>query len=141
MSIEQNKALVRRLVDEVFNQGDMAAADAVLAADFVEHEELPPGTPPGREGPKALTQAIRGAFPDFHVTIEEMIAEGDKVFVRTTWTGTQEGEFMGIPAAGGRMNYSVWDVMRVADGRFVEHWGLSDNMTMMQQLGAMPGPE
>ncbi len=141
MSIEQNKALVRRLIEEVFNGGDMSMVDELMAVDFVEHEELPPGMPPGREGAKVLTAAMRSAFPDFKATIEDMIAEGDKVFVRLTWSGTQAGEFMGIPPSGRQFAVGVFDVMRIEDGKFVEHWGMLDNMGMMQQLGAMPGPD
>ena len=141
MSIEQNKALVRQLVEEVFNGGNISLVDELMAADFVEHEEPPPGTPPGREGVKALTAAMHSTFPDFKATIEDMIAEGDKVFLRMTWSGTQASEFMGIPSTGKRFAVGVFDVLRIEDGKFVEHWGQMDSMGMMQQLGAMPGPD
>ena len=141
MSIEQNKALVRQMVEEVFNGGNMSLVDELFAVDFVEHEELPPGTPPGREGAKAITTAIRSAFPDFKATIEHIIAEGDKVFIRMTWSGTQAGEFMGVPSTGKKFAVGVFDVVRMENGKIVEHWGLMDSMGMMQQLGAMPGPD
>ena len=141
MSIEQNKALVRQMVEEIFNGGNMSLVDELFAVDFVEHEELPPGLPPGREGAKALTMAMRSAFPDFKATIEQMIAEGDNVFLRMTWSGTQAGEFMGIPSTGKQFAVGVFDVVRIEDGQIVEHWGLMDSMDMMQQLGAMPGPD
>ena len=79
MSIEQNKALVRRMVEEVFNQGNVSQADEFMAPDFVEREELPPGIPVDREGVKQLTTMLRGAFPDFKATIDDIVAEGDKV--------------------------------------------------------------
>lgn len=140
MSSEQNKALVRRLVEEIFNGGDMSLVDELAAPSFVDHE-LPPGTPPGREGLKVMLGAMRSAFPDFQATIEDMIAEGDQVFVRMTWSGTQAGEFMGIPPGGKRFAMGVFDLLRVEDGKIVEHWGQMDTMAMMQQLGAMPGPD
>jgi steroid delta-isomerase-like uncharacterized protein len=141
MSGEQNKAVVRQLIEQVFNQGNMAMMDELVAADFVEHEEMPPGIPEGREGVELMTGMLRGAFPDFQATIEELIAEGDKVVLRMTWSGTQEGEFMGIPPSGKRFTIAVIDIMHMDGGKIAEHWGLMDMMGMMQQLGAMPAPE
>ena len=141
MSTEQNKALARQLVEEVINQGNMNLVDALLGIDFIEHEELPPGMPAGREAVKQMPAMLHSAFPDFHATINDLIAEGDKVVVSMTWSGTQQGEWMGMPPSGKRMSINVIDILRVADGKFVEHWGLMDGMTMMQQLGAMPTPE
>ena len=140
MSTEQNKALVRQMVEEVFNRGNISLADKFLAPDFVEHEQLPPGVPSGREGVKQLTAMFRSVFPDFKATIDDMIAEGDKVVIRQTWTGTQKGEFMGIPPTGKRVSFGVIDIIRITDGKFVEHWGQMDSMGMMQQLGAIPAP-
>jgi steroid delta-isomerase-like uncharacterized protein len=138
MSVEQNKALFRRFVEEVFNKGNVNTIDELLASDFAEREELPPGMPRDREGVKQLTRMFRTAFPDFNVSIDDMIAEGDKIVARTTWKGTQKGEFMGIPSSGKRVSFSVIDIIRISGGKFVEHWGLMDNSTMMQQLGAVP---
>ncbi len=140
MSTEHNKALVRRLVDEIFNRGNVGAADELMAPDFVEHEELPPGVPSGRDGVKHMTVMLRSAFPDFRATIEDMMAEGDKVVLRMTWTGTHQGEFMGIPPTGRSVSFGVIDIIRIAEGKFVEHWGQMDNMALMQQLGAIPEP-
>lgn len=140
MTAEQSKAAVRRLIDEVFNQGNVAAADDLLAPGFIEHEELPPGVPGGAEGVKQLALMLRSAFPDFRATIEDVIAEDDKVVVRMTWTGTQTGEFMGIPPSGKPVSFGVIDVLRMVDGKCTEHWGLMDSMTLMQQIGAVPGP-
>jgi steroid delta-isomerase-like uncharacterized protein len=140
MSTEQNKAVVRQMVEEVFNRGDTSLVDKFLAPDFVEREELPPGIPRNREGVKQLTAMFRSVFPDFKATIDDMIAEGDKVVIRQTWTGTQKGEFMGIPPTGKRVSFGVIDIIRIADGKFVEHWGQMDSMGMMQQLGAIPAP-
>ena len=141
MSAEQNKALVRRLVEEVINQGNVSVVDELLIPDFVEHEELPPGIPPGREAPKALFTMLRSAFPDIKATIEHLIAEGDEVVLHVTWTGTHLGEFMGIPPTGKSISINVIDIMRIAEGKFVEHWGVMDSMAMMQQLGVVPAGE
>jgi steroid delta-isomerase-like uncharacterized protein len=140
MATEQDKALVRRFVEEIFNQGNMRLADEIVAPDFVEHEQLPPGIPNGREGVKALTSMMRSAFPDFKATIEDILADGDKVVIRMTWSGSHKGEFMGIPATGKRVSIGVIDIIRVSNGKFVEHWGQMDAMGMMQQLGAIPAP-
>ena len=140
MSAEQNKALVRRLMEEVFNRGDISLVDELFAPDFVEHEELPPGIPPGREAVKQLPTIFRSAFPDFKATIDDIIAEGDKVAIRMTWSGTHKGEFMGIPPTGQSVSFGVFDIIRIAGGRVVEHWGQMDNMDMMQQLGVIPAP-
>jgi steroid delta-isomerase-like uncharacterized protein len=140
MSTEQNKALARQVVEEIFNRGNISLADKLLAPDFVEHEELPPGMPSDREGVKLLTTMLRSAFPDFKATIGDIVAEGDKVVIRQTWSGTQKGDFMDVPATGKRVSFGVIDILRIAEGKVVEHWGLMDSMTMMQQLGAIPVP-
>ena len=140
MSTEQNKALSRRLVDEIFNRGNVGLADEFLAPDFVEREELPPGIPRDREGVKQLATMLHSAFPDFKAIIDDIIAEGDKVVIRQTWSGTQRGEFMGIPPTGKRVSLGVIDIIRIARGKVVEHWGQMDSMRMMQQLGAIPAP-
>lgn len=138
MSAEQNKALVRRAIEEIANRRNLSAIDEFFSPDFVEHEELPPNIPPGREAPRILFGMMLDAFPDFKATFKHLIAEDDLVVMHMTWTGTQEGEFMGMPASGKRMSISVLDIIRIADGKFVEHWGVMDQAAMMQQLGAMP---
>ena len=140
MSTEENKALTRRMVEEIFNRGNISRIDEFLAPDFVEREELPPGIPSGREGVMQLTTMLRSAFPDFEATIEDLVAEGDRVVLRQIWSGTHQGEFMGVPPTGKRVSIGVIDILRVDGGRFVEHWGLMDSMGMMQQLGAIPTP-
>ena len=138
MSTEQNKALANRLVNEVFNQRNLGLMDDLLSPNFVEHEQLPPGIPDGPEAPKAMFNMLFSAFPDFQTTVEHMVAEGDLVVLHMTWTGTQQGEFMGIPPTGKSMSMKVIDILRIVDGKFLEHWGVTDMMTMMQQLGVMP---
>jgi predicted ester cyclase len=140
MSTQQNKNLFRRVMEEVFNQGNTSLVDELIAPDFVEHEELPPGTPAGPEGVKQLSTALRSAFPDFRATIDDIIAEGDKVVTRSTWSGTHKGEFMGIAPTGKSVSFGVIDIVRIAGGKFVEHWGQMDNVGLMQQLGVTPAP-
>ena len=140
MSTEQNKELFRRFVEEVFNRGTLSLTDEFLAPNFIEHEDLPPGVANDREGVKQLTAMLRNAFPDFRATIEDIVAEDDKVVVRMNWSGTQEGEFMGVPPTGKSVSFGVLDIIRVTGGKLVEHWGQMDSMGMMQQLGAIPAP-
>ena len=137
MSIEQNKASFRRMLEEVLNQGTISLIDELVAPDFVEHEELPPGIPAGREGVKQLFTTLRGAFPDLKATID-VIAEGDKVVARSTWSGTHQGEFMGIPPTGVKINVPGISIFRIAGGKIVEHWGEEDVLGWLQQLGAIP---
>jgi steroid delta-isomerase-like uncharacterized protein len=127
-----NRAIARRFYDAI-NAGRLEIIDEVVAEDFVEHEEVP-GLAGGREGLRQFFGMIRTAFPDFSMTMEDMVAEGDKVFVRATMKGTQKGEFMGIPPSGKQMAVPVADLVRLEGGRVVEHWGITDTGTMMRQL-------
>ncbi len=139
MSAEDNKALVRRFVDEVQSGGNIDLIDEVCSPGFVNHS-APPGIRADREGLKILTAMFRGAFPDSHFTIEDMVAEGDKVVTRKTFHGTHEGEFMGMPPSGRVVSMGLIDIVRVSDGRVVEHWAMGDSLGMMQQLGVIPQP-
>ena len=105
-----NKATMLRIF-EVFSQDDLGPLDELLAEDFVEHEELPPGIPQGREAPRTLMTMMRGAFPDFRAVVEELLQDGDKVVARVRFSGTHQGEFMGIPATGKRFDIAVIDIM------------------------------
>jgi steroid delta-isomerase-like uncharacterized protein len=136
---EANKNLVRQGMDEMFNQGNLAAVDKYVAADYTEHEAMP-GMPSGVEGFKQMLTTMRTAFPDLHVTIDDVIAEGDKVVVRSTMRGTQKGEFMGIAPTGKSITVTAIDILQLKDGKAVVHWGNEDDLGMMQQLGAIPAP-
>ena len=140
MSIEENKSLVLKMVDELFVKGNSSKVDELLSPNFIEHEQLPPGIPTGREGLKQLITILHSAFPDFNAKVEDIIAADDKVVIRMTWQGTQKGEFIGMPPSNKSMTINVFDILRVMDGKVVEHWGLFDSMSMMQQLGAIPAP-
>lgn len=133
---EQNKAVLRRIVEEVFNQGKLGTADE-LGAGYIEHSPIP-GQGPGIEGFKQMVQMFRGAFPDLRVTLEDLIAEGDRVVGRMTTSGTHKGQFMGLAPTGKRFTVSEIHILRIANGKVLEHWGVSDDLGMMQQLGAVP---
>jgi steroid delta-isomerase-like uncharacterized protein len=138
---EQNKAIDSRIPLEAFNQGRLEVIDQLISADFVDHSQLPPGVPPGREGVKALVKAIRSAFPDFKVKIERQIAEGDFVVQHVSATGTMKGDFAGMPASGKRATWEAVHISRLANGKIVEHWSVQDQLGMLQQLGFVPRPE
>ena len=122
--LEQNKALFERFVDEVFNKKNVAVLDELMAFTVDEHKE-------------EIT-AFLGAFPDLHVTVEDLIAEGDKIVGRVTLTGTHQGELMGIPATGKKVSFSEILIVRISNGKAVEQWEVADTMSMMQQLGVIP---
>jgi len=131
---------IRRLYD-LINAGDIDGFGRHVADDFVEHEELP-GLPPTKAGTIQYFRMLLAAFPDVHMVPEDVIASGDKAVARVRVTGTHKGAFMGIPATGKRVDVKLVDITRFDDeGRAREHWGVVDQLAMMQQLGAMPaGP-
>jgi steroid delta-isomerase-like uncharacterized protein len=137
MAAEDNKAIVRRFYEEVLNQGNLAMSDELVAADFVDHQPFP-GQGPGLAGLKESLGAFRAAFPDLQYTIEDLIAEGDKVVVRATMRGTNEGSLFGLPASGKQVTVGDIDIVRIAGGKMVEGWGITDRLSMMQQLGVIP---
>ena len=139
MSAEENKAIVRRFVDEVQSAGNIDAIDELCSPEFVNHS-APPGMPANCEGVKLVTAMFRQAFPDSYFTVEDMVAEGDKVVSRKTFHGTHQGEFMGIPPTGKRVSIGLIDIVRIADGQVVEHRSIGDNLGMLQQLGVIPQP-
>ena len=136
MSTEANKAIIRRFVEEVQNGGDLTVLDEIAAADYVNHT-APPGVPPDREGLKQLTAMFRRAFPDGRMTVEDLVAEGDRVVTRKTFRGTHGGELMGIPPTGRAVAIQLIDIVRLADGKAVESWSAADDLGMLQQLGAL----
>ena len=141
MATEQDKINYRRIPEEIFNQGKLELIDELFAPDYVDHAPPPPGMPPGIEGLKQLIGALHAAFPDFHYTIEDQFAEGDKHVGRMTGHGTHKGEFMGIPPTGKTVSWGEIHIGRMVDGKLVEHWSNQDQLGMMQQLGVVPGPE
>ncbi len=134
---ERNKAVVRRFIEEVQNQKDWSVFDELNASDFV-NLSAPPGVPNDREGGKMFLSAFVNAFPDSHLTIDEMIAEGDLVATKKTMTGTHTGEFNGIAPTGKRVEIQYVDFLRLRDGQITEHWLSMDQLSFMQQLGVVP---
>jgi steroid delta-isomerase-like uncharacterized protein len=134
---ELNKAVIRRFVEEVQNEKNWDTFDELNADDFV-NLSAPPGVPSDKEGGKMFLGAFIGAFPDSYVTIEEMIAEGDRVVTKKTFNGTHTGELNGIPPTGKRVSIQYVDIMRLRDGQITEHWLSMDQLSFLQQLGVIP---
>lgn len=139
MSIEQNKATVRRYYDEVFNQRKVDLVDELAVEDYVENNPFP-GMGNGRNDLKARVQAILGAFNPMSFKVEELVAEGEKVVARWTQTATHSGSFMGIPPTGKEVTVAGIDIHLLRDGRMAEHWHVVDQFGLLQQLGAIPAP-
>ena len=139
MSAEESKATMRRYLG-VFEQGNIELLDEVLAPDYVNRTPATPDLPTGPEGVKGVVSMFRGAMPDLRVVVEDMIAEGDKVATRYTLEGTHEGELFGVPPTGKRLSIKSMTVERVSEGKIREHWRVTDNLDMMQQLGVVPEP-
>ena len=133
---EANIATFQRAIEEGWNRGDVEAIDELFAPDFVEHQ---PGIAPGREGVKGSIRALRAAFPDLHLAVEDATAAGDRVWLRLRGTGTHEGTFMGLPGTGRAIDITVIEIVRVVDGQLVEHWGVADRFSVAQQIGLVPG--
>ena len=133
-------ATARRLYDKI-SAGDIDGFSDHLADDFIEHEETP-GLAPTKAGVKDFFRMQLAAFPDMHMHVEDVVVDGDKVVARVRYTGTQRGEFMGMPATGKSVDVQLIDIFRFGDDGLVrEHWGVMDSLAMMQQLGAVPeGP-
>jgi len=131
---EDNKAIVQRVADEIWNQGNLGAADELFAADFVNHDINPPGVT-DLEGYKAWVVEWRAAFPDYYVEVHDLVAEGDKVGARCTVTGTHQGELFGIPATGKQVTMMGIDIYRLADGKIAEVRRAYDMLGVCQQIG------
>jgi steroid delta-isomerase-like uncharacterized protein len=142
MLSETNKTVSRRFFEEVWNNGKLNVLDEIIAKDHVNSGPgTIPGLPAGPEGSKQFVTAYRSAFPDVHFTVDEQIAEGDKVMTRWTGHGTHQGELAGLPATGKSTTVSGIVVDRIVNGKIAESWGIFDEFGLMQQLGAIPTPE
>jgi steroid delta-isomerase-like uncharacterized protein len=144
MSLEENKELVRRIYDELWNERKLEVAEELIAQDAVNYDTGLLPQPFGPEEMKGTVRMVTAGFPDNRHEVEEMIAEGDKVVVRCTLTGTHQGEFMGIPPTGRSIEVSEIHVYRLEDGKAVEHRVGRDDLGAMRQLGVisdeLPGP-
>jgi steroid delta-isomerase-like uncharacterized protein len=136
-TLEANKALVRRFVEEIFVRGNANAVDELVAQDFVPHTW--PSTGDGRSDLKRAIERVGAGLADAAFEIEDLIAEGDRVAVRLTASATQVGPFMGIEPSGRSYSIGEIHIFRIRDGQVVEHWHQFDGLGMLRQLGAMPG--
>ncbi len=137
MSADANKDLAKRYLEEVYSRGNLDLVDELIDAEIEEHEEFGDQKPAGRTGIKELVKVFRQAFPDITVNVEDMAAEGDRVFVRSTWEGTHKGEFAGIEPTGKHIYFTSIDEIRFSNGKIREHWGVTDTMSLITQLGAV----
>lgn len=139
MSAEENRAVMRRYYEEVVNEGKLDLVEEVIGPDYVGHE--PGEETQGPEGFKQFLGMMRSAFPDLNATVEDEIAEGDKVVARYTARATHQGELMGIEPTGKRVEVPGIEINRISGGKIVEQWNMYDAMGMMQQLGVIPESE
>ncbi len=141
MAEEENKALLRRAVEEVFSaQGNVEVADEISAPDYIGMNPTDPQDVRGPEGAKELANMYRSAFPDVRLIIEEQVAEGDKVVTRWIAYGTHQGEMMGIAPTGNQVRVEGITISHIQEGKIVQEWELFDTLGLMQQLGAAPTP-
>jgi steroid delta-isomerase-like uncharacterized protein len=140
MSADENKAVVRAFIDEVWNRGNFAAEDQYFAPDIIVHDPPLPGLPAGAEGAKKIPAFWHRVFPDIVINIDDMVAEGDMVVERFTMHGTHEGELFGLAPTGKRVTMGGILFLRIADGKIVERWATNDTLGLLQQLGAIPAP-
>jgi steroid delta-isomerase-like uncharacterized protein len=139
VSPDEHEAIIREHVEVLFNQHRVDRTEETVTADYLDHAPLP-GQVPGLEGAKQKWAAYLAAVPDMHATVEELIAEGDKVAVRWTVQGTHQGELMGIPATGRRAVFRGISIYRLDDGKIVEQWEQWDRLDLLRQLGVIPAP-
>jgi steroid delta-isomerase-like uncharacterized protein len=135
---EMNKTAYRRFMEEAFNGQQFERISNYMAADMVEHT---PGLSPGAAGVRRDFEMFASAFPDMHLTVEDVIAEGDQIAARYYWTGTHRGEFAGIAPTGKMVHVRGLDIWRMRDGKCIEHWNIEDNLSLMEQLGALLPPQ
>jgi steroid delta-isomerase-like uncharacterized protein len=133
-----NKALARRLIDEAFNAGKLDVIDELLAEDYVGYDAALPEPQRGREAAKGAIAGYRAAFPDVHLTIEDQVADDDRVATRWSGRGTHQGDLMGMPATGKQATVTGITIDKIVNGRIAESWTNWDTLGMMQQLGAVP---
>jgi steroid delta-isomerase-like uncharacterized protein len=137
---QQNAMLLRRAVEEIWNGGNYAVVDELIAGDYLGHASTSADETHGREGYKRFIASLRDAFPDIRFTIEDQIAAGDKVVTRWSARATHTGEFRGIPPTGKQGRVTGITIDRVADGKVVECWTNADDLGLLQQLGVLPAP-
>ena len=141
MTLEDNKRLVRRLIEEGFNHGDLATVDELVAPDVVTHDPLILDAPTGPDSIRGGIELLRNAFPDLHVEVLDLIAEGDRVASFLRMSGTNTGDYRRGGATNNRASLRAFFIWRIADGRLAESWGAADRFEMLQQLGIVPSDD
>lgn len=137
--MSDGNGLIQRFYKEIIEGGNLSLIDELATDDYVDHEEALPGQPPGKDGVRYFVNAIRTAFPDIKVkTMEASLADGNMEACHVILTGTHRGEMAGMAATGKSVEFGTTDIIRVQDGKVAEHWGTTDNLSLMQQLGAIP---
>jgi steroid delta-isomerase-like uncharacterized protein len=137
MSVK-NKKIARQVLEDIQSEGNLALIDKLVAKDYVGH--TPPADFQGPEGAREFTVMLRSAFPDMHLTVEDQIAEGDRVATRWTGSGTHDGEFQGVPPTGKPVTMSGITVFRIVNGKLIEGWNRPNMLGIMQQIGALAVP-
>jgi len=137
-TLQTNKEVARRLAAEVFSQGNMRTFDEIFADGYVNHTMPVPGVPGTKAGFRQVVLATRAAFPDVHVDVKEVVAEGEFAVFRDVVHATSRGEFMGVPPNGKRLEWTEIHFLRIADGRIIEHWANFDQVGILRQLGVIP---
>ena len=135
---EENKRIARAVLEELFEKGNLDAADELIHPDFVNHE-APPGNPRGPEGMRETVAWLRGLWGPMHADVEDEIVEGDKVVARVTMHGRHLGEFLGKPPTGKEYAVEHIHIWRIADGKVIEHWSVRDDLGQALQLGLLGG--
>ena len=136
--MKTNEELFRTFIDDGFSKGDITVFDQYASPDFIEHQNG--FNPPNAEGAKKSISNLHKAFPDFSLTIEDIIIKDDMIWGRMTARGTQKGQFGPLPPTGKKFEITVIDIMRFNNGELVEHWGVPDRLGLMEQLGMKPPP-
>lgn len=136
MTSDEHKTIVRLYVDTVWNSRQLDRADEYVAADFIDHAATP-GQPPGLAGAKQKWAQYQAAVPDLRVSIEDMVAEGDKVAVRRNYQGTHQGPLFGVPPTGRVLRFGGISIFRLAAGKITEHWEIFDQLAILRQLGVV----
>ena len=133
----EGTGLLRRFYEEVLVGGNFDLIDEYVVEGMQDHEDPMPGQPPGKDGVKFYVNAMRTAFPDLTVKMDPVLADGELEASHVVLSGTHQGEFLGIPASGKNVEFSSVDIIRIEDGKVAEHWGASDTLSLMQQIGAV----
>ena len=138
MSVEANRRLIDRYFNEVWNQGQIGLLDELLTDDYVNHSPGIPNPRPGPDDLKPIVVAMRKAIPDLHYTILDLVVAEDKVCAFVRMTGTHQSELFGLPATGRSIDVNQMQIEWIRDGRICEHWRLTDDLTLLRQLGQLP---